>query len=106
MIGVPCTLKRYLVERSFQAVDKATRQTRGQVLINSHGSSFGYFPFLRRSGADAGDVLLAEFDLARETVTLSLEGEAALDDDAAISSHDADADAASPLVAVEHSQLE
>lgn len=86
VIGIPGSLKRYLTDRSFQAVDKATGQSCGQVSINSQGSSFGYFPFLRRSGADAGDVLLAEFDLAREAVTLSLEGEGALDDDALVAS--------------------
>ena len=82
VIGIPGTLKRYLLERSFHAVEKATGRPCGQVTINSQGSSFGYFPFLRRAGADAGDVLLAEFDLAKETVFLSLEGESALEDDA------------------------
>jgi len=81
VIGIPGPIKRYLVERSFQAIEKATGQPCGQVSINSQGSSFGYFPFLRRAGADEGDVLLSEFDLTKEVVCLSLEDESALEDD-------------------------
>lgn len=46
----------------------------GTVVVDEDGMSWGYGPFLRRYGADEGDVLVIEFDVAAAEVTLRLEG--------------------------------
>jgi hypothetical protein len=43
-------------------------------------TSYGYGPFIRYIGADQGDLLIAEFDLATSEVHLAI-GEDALQDD-------------------------
>jgi hypothetical protein len=40
--------------------------------INADGTSHGYGSFLRRRGADEGDILRAEFDLVERRVVLEL----------------------------------
>ena len=44
----------------------------GTVRINQDGMSYGYRSFLKRRGADEGDILVAEFDLAEGTARLLL----------------------------------
>jgi hypothetical protein len=42
--------------------------------------SYGYAPFLRYIGADQGDLLLAEFDVAQSHVALSINDDRMLED--------------------------
>lgn len=83
VIGVPGALRRYLESRSFAAFERTTGQSCGTLSINAEGTSYGYATFIRRSGADALDVLYSEFDLQRDTVQLSLADENALEEDTA-----------------------
>ena len=83
VIGVPGPLRRYLEGRSFAASERTTGQSCGSISINAEGTSYGYAPFIRRSGADALDVLYSEFDLQRDTVQLSLADENVLEEYAA-----------------------
>lgn len=81
VVGVPGSIRRYLDERSFTALDRTSGQACGMVSVNAEGMSYGYGPFVRRSGADSQDVLYSEFDLQKDTVQLSLADEFALEDD-------------------------
>ena len=49
-------------------------------MIDEKGMSWGYGSFLSRQYADEDDILLAEFDLVHEQVTLKLETEDFLDE--------------------------
>jgi hypothetical protein len=44
----------------------------GKIRIAEDGQSWGYGPFLARSGADEDDILMVEFDLAEHTALLRL----------------------------------
>lgn len=81
VLGVPGPTKRYLVDRKFAAVDQVSGTPCGQISVNEQGTSFGYTTFFRVAGAEPGDVLLIEFDLAEEHAYLSLTDEIALEDD-------------------------
>jgi hypothetical protein len=81
VLGVPGTTKRYLAGRKFAGTDRATGTECGSISINDAGSAFGFSNFLRMSGAEPGDVLLAEFNLTQEKVYLSLTDEMVLEAD-------------------------
>ena len=51
----------------------------GTVGITDDGTTYGYQPFLKQSGADEGDMFILEFDLESETVFLRLGDESLLD---------------------------
>ncbi len=72
VLGIPGPVRRYLSNRNFPAIAKEVGRTFGQVSINEGGSSYGYGSFLRYEGADEGDTLLAEFDLTKSDVRLSI----------------------------------
>lgn len=72
VLGVPGAVRRYLTNVSFQALFKDGARNCGQISINEGGVSYGYGPFLRLSGGDEGDTLLAEFDLSSRCVILSV----------------------------------
>ena len=72
VIGCPGAIQRYLIGQEFQCRTKEGNHKRGTVVINEKGTSYGYGPFIRRYGLDEDDILLAEFDLATNTVQLSL----------------------------------
>lgn len=72
VFGIPVAIKRYLSNQSFAARPKDVDRSVGTITINDGGTSYGYAPFLRYIGADQGDLLLAEFDLARSQVLLSI----------------------------------
>ena len=79
VLGVPGTLKRYLVDSKFPAIDRDSGTLCGTISVNEGGTSFGYSTFLRISGAEQGDVMLCEYDLAARTVDLSLTEDSVLD---------------------------
>lgn len=79
VLGVPGAIRRYLSNLAFQAVAKEGERDCGQIAVNDGGSSYGYGRFLRYSGADEGDTLLAEFDLSQRGVSLSIVDDAVLE---------------------------
>lgn len=81
VIGIPVSIARYLSGRRFDARTQ-DGTTAGSIIVDESGVSWGYGPFLRRRGAEPGDALTLRFDLASEVVTLSLDDDSALVDDA------------------------
>lgn len=71
VVGIPGAIKRYLAGRQFKALDD-DGVSHGSIRINDEGSSYGFGPFLRQRGADEGDILIAEFDLAHSAALLRL----------------------------------
>lgn len=71
VIGCPGAIQRYLIGQEFDCRTKEGNYHCGTVSINEKGSSYGYGVFIRRSGLDENDILLAEFDLSTNTVLLS-----------------------------------
>ena len=78
VLGIPADIRRYVAGRSFEATGSNGSRV-GTVSIDKKGTSWGYGPFLRKQGADEGDVLIIEFDLSSETAVLSLGGTEALE---------------------------
>ena len=72
VFGIPGAIKRYLSNQSFAARPKDADRSLGKISISDAGASYGYAPFLRYIGADEGDLLVAEFDLAQSHVMLSI----------------------------------
>jgi hypothetical protein len=81
VVGIPASISRYIAARRFQARTREGTPA-GVIVIDEHGASWGYGPFLRRRGAEPGDVLTLRFDLVSEEVALSLDDETALIDEA------------------------
>ncbi len=79
VFAIPSAISRYIAGRQFEAKDEEGT-SQGTVRINSEGSSSGFSPFLRQRGADAGDILVAEFDLQGEAATLRLGNDDLLDE--------------------------
>jgi len=80
VLGIPGAIKRYLSNQSFAARPKDVDRDVGRISINDAGISYGYQPFHRYIGADEGDLLLAEFDLAKSQVVLSINDDRMLED--------------------------
>lgn len=80
VIGIPGAVTRYVSGRRFAAVTQDGSQVGTVVVDDDTGSSWGYGPFLRRRGAEVGDVLTIRFDLAAERVTLVLADEIDLEE--------------------------
>jgi hypothetical protein len=72
VLGIPAAVERYVVGRTFRATPKGSERALGQISVTTDGTSYGYNAFLRYIGADEGDTLRAEFDLASSTVELSI----------------------------------
>jgi Sigma-70, region 4 len=81
VLSVPGAVRRYLCNRTFAAINKDVGKNIGQASVNEAGTSYGYGPFLRHAGADEGDTLLAEFDLAKAEVYLSMVDSIVLEED-------------------------
>ncbi len=71
VIGVPSGIERYVSERSFR-VRLLDGTEAGTLTVGTSGSSWGYGPFMRRSGADEGDRLRVTFDLGKAEALLEL----------------------------------
>jgi hypothetical protein len=71
VFGIPGSIRGYLAGRDFPAFDE-TGYSCGTIGITADGTSYGYGPFLRRRGADEGDILRAEFDIVERRVVLEL----------------------------------
>ncbi|MCI0561843.1 MAG: hypothetical protein MN733_25435, partial [Nitrososphaera sp.] len=81
VFGCPGAVQRYLVGQEYQCKTKEGNHDCGTVVFNEAGTSYGYGPFVRRYGLDADDILLAEFDLSTNVVTLSAGTEELLEDE-------------------------
>jgi hypothetical protein len=71
VIGIPGTIRHLLSNRDFEA-QGPLKAPIGTVRIDEDGTSWGYLPFLKRAGADDGDILLVDFDLTGGVATLSM----------------------------------
>lgn len=69
VVGLPGAVRPYLSGRSF-AIMLSDGTRKGTVRVDEGGTSWGYGPALGRLGAEAGDLMLADFDLAAATVAL------------------------------------
>ena len=81
VFGVPGAIRRYLADRKFVASSKNLERTFSNISINESGTAYGWNPILRHIGADTDDILLAEFDLTKAVVEISLADEAILEED-------------------------
>jgi hypothetical protein len=81
VLNVPGGVRRYLSNRVFAAIANDSNRLFGQVSINDSGMSYGYGPIMRYLGADGGDTALAEFDLAKSSVQVSIADSSLLDRD-------------------------
>lgn len=74
VIGIPGGVKRYLSGRQFAAVAD-DGGSEGTIGVTEDGAAYGFNRFLARSGADAGDFLVIEFDLADSSAMVRLGGD-------------------------------
>lgn len=75
IFGIPSDIGRFLGTREFPATDSDGVEC-GVIRVYESLQAGGSARFLRRAGADEGDILFVSFDLTRGTSTLSL-----IDDD-------------------------
>jgi hypothetical protein len=68
---LPAPIRGLLADREFSALSESGIPA-GRIRITEDGRSWGYGPFLSRSGADESDILIVEFDLADHTALLRL----------------------------------
>jgi hypothetical protein len=78
-IGIPAAIRHYVVGREFAASDEDGVE-HGSIRINDEGNSWGSGRFLRQRGADEGDVLVMEFDLAKNIAILRLGDDELIED--------------------------
>lgn len=71
VVGIPGATRHYVAGREFVAKDE-DGVVHGSIRINDEGSSWGFGRFLRQRGADQGDILVVEFDLAKNVAALRL----------------------------------
>ncbi|MDH3746951.1 MAG: hypothetical protein OER97_01995 [Gammaproteobacteria bacterium] len=70
--GCPGAVVRFLQGRRFRALGEDGLDYGTIGFSESHGTSYGYNPFLRRVGAEQGDILISEFDLNADIATLKI----------------------------------
>jgi hypothetical protein len=74
VFGVPGGVKKYLTGHRFVARDDSGREY-GNVTVADGGNVHGAGRLLLRKGADAGDVMLCRFNLAENTVLITVGGD-------------------------------
>ena len=72
VVYFPVAFHPYVADKKFGAFDIAERDV-GIVAVGENGQSWGYGPFLRRSGAETGDLLVVTLSLDSGTAVLRLE---------------------------------
>ena len=72
VVGCPGAVVRFLKGRKFKAVGEDGLEYGMIAFTEGHGTAYGYNPFLQRVGAEQGDILVSEFNLTDETVTLRI----------------------------------
>jgi hypothetical protein len=80
-IGCPSPILKFLQGKKFRCIGKDGYHDCGLITINDKGTSYGFSPFIRRYGLDENDILLAEFDLIDQTVTMSIADDQILEED-------------------------
>jgi hypothetical protein len=75
-----CRSYTYLAGKKFLCYAKHGMRECGTISINDAGVSYGYGAFIRRYGIDENDILLVEFDLANQIVTLATTDDEFLDE--------------------------
>jgi hypothetical protein len=70
-IIIPSAIRRVVADREFLASSESGIPS-GKIRVMEDGQVWGYSPFLARSGADEGDILIVEFDLTANTAILQL----------------------------------
>ena len=68
---MPSDIRRLVADGEFLAFSESGLRS-GRIRVTEDGQSWGYGPFLERSGADEGDVFIIEFDLGERTALLRL----------------------------------
>ena len=71
VVGIPGSTKRFLAGQSFDAFTENGTPC-GTIRNSDEATSWGYSPFLTRSGADEDDILLVRFNLPKKSARLSL----------------------------------
>lgn len=71
VVGIPVGIQEYIVEDSYPAFDYAGKPS-GTIGITENKICHGFGSFLRRSGADEGDELIIDFDLANKMAKLEV----------------------------------
>src|SRR5262249_9224707 len=69
--GLPAPIRPLIADSEFCAYTENSVLS-GKIRINENGMSWGYGPFLARSGADEDDILIVEFDLVECNAILRL----------------------------------
>lgn len=80
VVGIPGAIRRYIAGQDYEVTSKELDNAYGKIVVQEDGTSYGYGPFIMRNGIDEDDVLLAEFNIARRTVGLSIAMDEVLDD--------------------------
>ena len=70
--GCPGAVVRFLQGRRFRALGEDGLEYGTIGFSESPSTSYGYNPFLHRVGAEQGDILISEFDLNADIVTLKI----------------------------------
>lgn len=78
VIGCPAGARPYLISQKFEALT-VDELPCGTVAVTDEGTIYGLGPFVQISGADAGDLLIMEFDIAAKTALLRLGDEELLE---------------------------
>jgi hypothetical protein len=68
---MPSSIRRLVADGEFPAFSESGIPS-GRIRVKEDGQSWGYGPFLTRTGADEDDIFIAEFDLAERTAILRL----------------------------------
>ena len=68
---IPTAVSRFVEGRDFPAHTEAGDSC-GRIRVQEYGTCYGHAEFLRRAGADEGDILQISFDLIRGGATLAL----------------------------------
>jgi hypothetical protein len=70
-LNIPAAVARFIAGREFVASSEDGSPS-GAIRVYEKGLTTGHLPFLRRAGADPGDILLEKFDLTEASVILSV----------------------------------
>jgi hypothetical protein len=74
VFGIPGGVKRYLSGKQFAAIAD-DGGSEGTIGVTEDGTAYGFNRFLARSGADADDFLVIEFDIADSSAVVRLGGD-------------------------------
>jgi hypothetical protein len=78
VFGIPSPMRRFIAGRSFDAKDENGIES-GTIRVYEYGQCGGYERFLRRMGADEGDILTMLFSLSAGTAELTIDDDTALE---------------------------